>query len=71
MQFLTAAGTNDAYKEVKRATDSHLGVPSQCLHPLKASIGMPPRRGRGQYCGNVVSLFFCRLLFPVVRRLSL
>lgn len=52
--MLTFAGTNDAYKEVKRASDSHLGVPSQCLNPAKASIGMPPRRPRGQYCGNVV-----------------
>lgn len=59
---LPTAGTNDAYKEVKRATDSLLGVPSQCLHPSKASIGMPPRgRGRGQYCGNVVSLPLCCL----------
>ena len=56
------AGTNDAYKEVKRATDSHLGVPSQCLHPTKASIGMPPRRSRQQYYGNVVSSHSHRLL---------
>ena len=56
---MTPAGTNDAYKEVKRASDSHLGVPTQCLHPAKASIGMPPRRPRGQYCGNVVSLPLC------------
>ena len=55
----SAAGTNDAYKEVKRATDSHLGVPSQCLHPTKASVGMPPRRFRQQYCGNVVGSHSC------------
>ena len=42
---------------MKRATDSFLGVPSQCFQPAKAAIGVPPKRGGGrqQYCANVVS----------------
>ena len=42
------------YKAVKRASDSHLGVPSQCFNFQKGGIGTPPRRGRDQYMGNVV-----------------
>lgn len=37
------AGT-DLYKEVKRASDSFIGVPSQCFVAKKASIGVPMTR---------------------------
>ncbi|GAB4819183.1 hypothetical protein N2152v2_006229 [Parachlorella kessleri] len=40
------------YKEVKQATDSTLGIPSQCIVARKAGIGAPPK-GRAQYCANV------------------
>ncbi|PRW57108.1 argonaute 1 [Chlorella sorokiniana] len=40
------------YKEVKQASDSMLGVPSQCVVAKKAGIGFPAR-GRPQYCANV------------------
>jgi eukaryotic translation initiation factor 2C len=48
-----AAGA-ELYKEVKRASDSHIGVPSQCFVTRKASIGVPQARGRPQYCSNLV-----------------
>lgn len=35
------------YKEVKQASDSMLGVPSQCVVAKKAGIGFPAR-GRAQ-----------------------
>ena len=44
----------ELYKEVKRASDSHIGVPSQCFVTRKASIGVPQARGRPQYCSNLV-----------------
>ena len=31
----------ELYKEVKRASDSYIGVPSQCFVTRKASIGVP------------------------------
>jgi hypothetical protein len=37
---------------VKQATDSALGIPSQCFVAKKASIGFPPK-GRAQYCANL------------------
>ena len=40
---------------MKRASDSHLGLPSQCFVTRKASIGVPQARGRPQYCSNLVS----------------
>ncbi|KAK9827384.1 hypothetical protein WJX81_005044 [Elliptochloris bilobata] len=43
----------ELYKEVKRASDSFLGVPSQCFVTRKASIGVPAPRGRPQYCSNI------------------
>ncbi len=43
----------ELYKEVKRASDSFLGVPSQCFVTRKASIGVPAPRGRPQYCANI------------------
>ena len=55
--FCAAVGSStELYKDVKRATDSFLGVPSQCFQPAKAAIGVPPKRGDGrqQYCANVV-----------------
>ena len=50
--FLVAAGA-ELYKEVKRASDSYLGIPSQCFVARKASIGVPQARGRPQYCANI------------------
>ena len=41
--------------KVKRASDSHIGVPSQCFVTRSASIGTRETRGRGQYLGNLVS----------------
>ena len=38
---------------MKRASDSFLGVPSQCFVTRKASIGVPAPRGRPQYCSNI------------------
>ena len=43
----------ELYKEVKRASDSFLGIPSQCFVARKASIGVPQARGRPQYCANI------------------
>lgn len=40
------------YKDVKQASDSMLGMPSQCVVAKKAGIGFPAR-GRPQYCANV------------------
>ncbi|CAL8468702.1 g8242 [Coccomyxa elongata] len=51
--ILPERGQTDVYKAVKRASDSHLGVPSQCFNLNKAGICTPPRRGREQYVGNV------------------
>ncbi|KAK9915065.1 hypothetical protein WJX75_004310 [Coccomyxa subellipsoidea] len=50
---LPERGATEVYKAVKRASDSHLGMPSQCFNPQKGGIGTPPRRGRDQYMGNV------------------
>ena len=41
------------YNEVKRASDSFLGMPSQCFVTRKASIGVRAPRGRPQYCSNI------------------
>ncbi len=49
----------DLYKDVKRTSDSHIGVPSQCFVARKASIGTPETRGRGQYLANLVSSHQC------------
>lgn len=43
----------DLYKDVKRTSDSYLGIPSQCFVARKASIGVPQARGRPQYCANI------------------
>ncbi|KAL6780426.1 AGO1 [Auxenochlorella protothecoides x Auxenochlorella symbiontica] len=40
------------YREVKQASDSMLGLPTQCIVSRKAGIGCPAR-GRPQYCANV------------------
>ena len=41
-------------QEVKRATDSFLGVPSQCFVSQKAGIAAPAKlRGRQQYTANL------------------
>lgn len=43
----------DLYKEVKRATDSALGVASQCFVAQKAGIQRgPPMKPRVQYCAK-------------------
>ena len=49
----------ELYKEVKRASDSFLGVPSQCFVTRKASIGVPAPRGRPQYCSNIAMKVRC------------
>ena len=41
------------YSEVKRASDSFLGIPSQCFVAKKASVGMPPGKPRDQYTANL------------------
>ncbi len=51
---LPSAGQTEVYKAVKRASESFLGVPSQCFNPQKGGICTPPRRGRDQYVANVV-----------------
>ena len=43
----------ELYKEVKRASDSFLGIPSQCFVQRKASIGQPLMRPRDQYTANL------------------
>ena len=43
----------ELYKEVKRATDSSLGIPSQCVVASKAGIQYgPPAKPRVQYCAK-------------------
>lgn len=57
-----AGSTVEPYKDVKRATDSFLGIPSQCFQPSKAGIGRGASEraisGRVQYCANVVLAYF-------------
>ncbi|KAK9852836.1 hypothetical protein WJX84_009476 [Apatococcus fuscideae] len=45
----------ELYKEVKRATDSYQGIPSQCFVADKAGIAGRPKQGnaRAQYCANL------------------
>lgn len=53
MDSLLCSGAED-YREVKRVSDSVLGVPSQCIVKSKAGIGgYGPPRGRPQYCANL------------------
>ena len=52
-RYQCASAGAELYKEVKRASDSYLGVPSQCFVARKASIGVPQARGRPQYCANI------------------
>ena len=54
------------YRAVKQASDSILGVPSQCFNPKKGYVGEPPRKPRGQYCGNVVRFHFSPNIFSVL-----
>lgn len=39
--MLVFAAGADLYKQVKRASDSFLGMPSQCFVARKASVGIP------------------------------
>lgn len=55
--WMTTGGA-EVYKAVKCASDTYLGIPSQCFNPQKAGIGIPLRKPRAQYVGNVVR-FFC------------
>ena len=49
---MSVAGA-ELYKEVKRATDSSLGIPSQCFVANKAGIQRgPPAKPRVQYCAK-------------------
>lgn len=49
---LARAGA-ELYKEVKRATDSAIGVASQCFVAQKAGIQRgPPMKPRVQYCAK-------------------
>lgn len=43
----------NAYTEVKRASDSYLGIPSQCFAANKAKLGDFPGPGREQYLANI------------------
>lgn len=43
----------NGYTEVKRASDSYLGIPSQCFAANKAKIGEFNPRGREQYLANI------------------
>ena len=47
------AATTNAYTDVKRASDSFLGIPSQCFAANKAKLGDPDPRGREQYLANI------------------
>lgn len=47
------AATSNAYTDVKRTTDSFLGIPSQCFAANKAKIGEHNPRGREQYLANI------------------
>ena len=49
-----SAGATGVYKAVKRASDSHLGMPSQCFNPQNGGISIRPRKPRDRYIGNVV-----------------
>ena len=50
---MAAAGA-ELYQEVKRASDSFFGIPSQCFVSSNAGINNPGKmRGRLQYCANV------------------
>ena len=49
-----AAAGAELYQEVKRASDSFFGIPSQCFVSSNAGINNPGKmRGRPQYCANV------------------
>jgi Piwi domain len=41
------------YRAIKQASDSELGVPSQCIIARKAGIGEREPRGQAQYIANV------------------
>ena len=47
------AAANNGYTEVKRASDSFLGIPSQCFAANKAKIGEREPKGREQYLANI------------------
>ena len=47
------AALTNAYTEVKRASDSYLGIPSQCFAANKAKLGDFPGPGREQYLANI------------------
>lgn len=52
--FVLLPDTNaELYNEVKRASDSYIGIPSQCFVARKASIGIPQTRPRDQYTANL------------------
>lgn len=49
-----AAADAETYRAVKRASDSFLGVPSQCFVASKAGVGQNlPTGKRLQYMGNL------------------
>lgn len=51
---VSLAALTNAYTEVKRASDSFLGIPSQCFAANKAKIGdMPMGNSREQYLANI------------------
>ncbi|KAK9867750.1 hypothetical protein WJX84_002347 [Apatococcus fuscideae] len=43
----------DLYEQVKRASDSFLGIPSQCFVASSAGVGKASRGGRAQYTANL------------------
>jgi hypothetical protein len=50
---VSCAALSNAYNDVKRASDSYLGIPTQCFAANKAKLGTYPDTGREQYLANV------------------
>ena len=47
--------------QVKRASDSLLGIPSQCFVAAKAGVGQAARGGRTQYTANLAQKINAKL----------
>jgi len=50
---LRCAALSNAYNDVKRASDSYLGIPTQCFAANKAKLGQYPDNAREQYLASV------------------
>ena len=66
--LITILGTAGAalYREVKQASDSALGIPSQCIVAQQAGIGSPDPRGRLQVRRDA---FYCLVVIVAESRL--